>query len=117
MSRVFVRQVTGVAVSTPFYFGNFSDNFSLGLGTFVSGTGTYTIEYAFDDPTASGFAVSTSSTGCSGTWFPVSGVSGVAVKASAFFTSPFTMMRINNNTASAGFQVTCSCLQTGPSCG
>lgn len=114
MSRVLTRQVTGVGVSLPIVLTTFPDNFVVGVGTTVSGTGTYSVEFAFDDQAASGFVATVSAATCSGTWFSLSGISGSAVNANALHLIPSTLMRLNVLAASAGFTVTVNAYQGGP---
>ena len=85
---------SGTGRSTIWYPDWARDPFNIGVGCFIStGTATYNVEHAFDDPQV--VAVN------SFTWFQNSGISGVSASSNGNYAFPVRAISINV-TAGAG---------------
>lgn len=70
--------------------------FQVGLGTKVTGSVTYTVEYTFSDPAAEDFNASTA------TWYPITGLASKSGNESVEFTVPCRGIRVTNAVGSTG---------------
>lgn len=81
--------VTGVAVSPPIPMDYIATAFSVGIGVFITGTATYTVEHTFDDIWAPGFSPG------SATWLPNSGLTAQTVNKDGNYAFPVRAIRLN----------------------
>lgn len=99
--------VKGVGVSAPITFDHYISPFSVGFGTVVSGTGTYNIEYTYDDVFSSTYVPA------SGTWYIHASFAGGAASGNNNIASPVMAARINVLTSVASMVVSATFIQAG----
>lgn len=80
---------TGAGASAVAALDNFLNPFIVGIGTTVTGSATYGIEYSFDDPMDADYVAA------SATWFVASGFSALTAGAGGALTIPCKAIRIN----------------------
>jgi hypothetical protein len=97
---------TGTGRSSVCAVDDFQAPFNIGIGTKVTGTATFNIEYSMDDPQAEGYSASTA------TWYVASGFSGISSSTGGAFTVPCKAISINI-TANTG-TVVATIIQAGP---
>jgi hypothetical protein len=82
---IYVRSVTGVAISPIIVTNTYLNPFNIGMGAVVTGTATYTVEHTFDDTT----------TVASPTWFPNSTLTAQTTSKDANYAYPVRAVRLN----------------------
>jgi len=70
--------------------------FQVGLGTKVTGSATYTVEYTFSDPAESDFNASTA------TWYSITALASKTGNETVEFTVPCRGIRVTNAAGSTG---------------
>lgn len=94
------RVQTGVGNSTPFVTNQALTPMNIGLGVYVNGTVTYTVQYTYDDVTNQ-FPNALPGTFTTPIWFNHPNLQGLSAQADASITTPVTAIRLSV-TAGAG---------------
>jgi len=89
MSAAMNTSKAGTGRSGVLSVNNFGNPFNVGLGTTLTGTATYNIEFSLDDPMDAGYVAA------SATWFAVGGMNGLDSAASGNLTVPCKAVSIN----------------------
>ena len=91
---------TGVGSSSPIVMNLNTSAFNVGFGVVKTGTGDYTVQHTFDDPTV-GFT----------TWFPHPTVAAQIANADGNYAFPVTAIRVTMNSGDG--TVTLTLIQAG----
>lgn len=101
------KVITGTGVTTPIPLDHYIAPFNVGLAVVIASTGTYTVQFTFDDVFAKDYNPAM------GTWFSSTDTTVVNATASAASNIAFPVTAVRLSVAANGSSITFTVIQAG----